>query len=137
MLGLLNIFEKFDTTDQFHGEEALGVISDEIVEMDEVWVGEIGECAKFFFEAVMGFCVGGFEFFEGDFEAHLVIESVVDDAESAFTEAAEDLVAAIVEPTGILWCVGELIDRHGEPQRRKAFLRERAHSTLPSSLSCP
>jgi hypothetical protein len=112
VLGLLDVFEKFDASDKFHGKKALGIIGNKIVQIDEVGMRKIGKGAKFFLETVVGFCIDGFEFFECNFDGRLVIEGMVDHTKAPFSEASEYFVAPIVEPTGILWSGGSFVHRH-------------------------
>ncbi len=94
---------------QLHREkDALGLGGDELVEVDEIAVGDVGEGAEFLLEAIKGRGAEVKERLEGDLLAPLAVERLVDDAHAAFAEAPGDLVTRRALPLhcALLWLVG-------------------------------
>ena len=81
--------------EQLHGEEPAVVFVEELVEREEVFVGELGERTELDFEAVDTGRVDVAQSLEGHAGLAFAIEGFVDDAHSSRAEAAQDGEAGI------------------------------------------
>jgi hypothetical protein len=83
---------------QFHGEEPILAIGDQLVECDQIGVCDAQECAKFVLEAQDRSGAGAVHHLEGDQAAALAVVRAEDSAHAAASEHVLNVVAFELGP---------------------------------------
>ncbi|MFN8642593.1 MAG: hypothetical protein U0802_13435 [Candidatus Binatia bacterium] len=111
------VVDDVDAVDQLHREEALLVVDDEVVELDQVRMRQAGERAELLFEQVDLFRRVGAQGLQRHVAAEHGVVRQVDDAHPALPEGREQSIAS---------------GAHHPGRRRDGLAR---HRTLPGHLS--
>jgi hypothetical protein len=94
------VFQKVRSTHQLHREEDIpGFISDELVEVHEIRVLNVGERAKFLFEAVDRRRIGLLQSLQCAGAPRLAIENLVDASHPTLAEQVDHLISGSSSPS--------------------------------------
>jgi hypothetical protein len=86
-----DVLQEIDASNQFHREEPQLILTEQLVELDQIGMADINECAEFALESIQEGRIRPSQNLQGDQLLLVAVVALVDLAEATFAEPAAHL----------------------------------------------